>query len=136
MIKEVSTLCRAVLIDESIHSLVGRLNPSMISTMSEIGNSFQYAYFEPNNPYLLMLSQSLDKSKGPSGGNTLLTVNSYSNERNVQVLRRVEEQSDVEFNLELPRAFRELYESGGRIVFPVFVVHPERAMKFLRERRL
>lgn len=99
-----------------------------------LGNTRKYAlYKEGNRPYLLMISQQIDRQITNLEGieyNTILTVTSRYPERNKKVSEKFQERTEIDF-IQAPKKLATMMQGLG-LSFTVFERYGESAMNVLR----
>ncbi|MDP2947592.1 MAG: hypothetical protein Q8N88_05750 [Nanoarchaeota archaeon] len=68
-------------------------------------NSRTYACFDDDTPFLLLVSQEKNLRPSIIGHNTAITVTSYSNWVNRNIIEQFERETKIDFNLKLPQNF-------------------------------
>jgi len=127
------TLVRLGRFDGPLEEAAGKFREPLAPILLSLGNTVQYAFFKAcENPYFLMVSQSIDKMTIPPGYNTILTVTSHSDERNREVAGRFESETGLCPNLNVPGLLQSQLNDTGEC-FKVFEKEPYAAMRFLRK---
>ena len=98
------TLVRTGVFYDNIEDLIGYCILDFISAPSRLGNSKIYISFNPSgNPYLMIVSQQIDRKLNLYGYNVSLTVTSFSRKRNNELADQFEAETGIELKLRTPR---------------------------------
>lgn len=126
------TLVKVGRFDDSLEDAVKSFEEQLEPVPIGLGNTIKYAIFkEAEEPYLLMVSQQKERLLTPPGYNVILTVTSYSDNRNEQVAEQFEKETNMNLNIEAPEWLKKHSEMMG-LSFQVFEKNPELAMAVLR----
>lgn len=68
-------------------------------------NSKTYACFDDDMPFLLLVSQEKNLRPSIIGHNTAITITSYSDWVNRNIIEQFERETKIDFNLKLPQNF-------------------------------
>jgi len=80
-----TTLVRVGIHDDSLEIAVKRSHLQMSKVKYGLGNTIKYCAFnKTGEPYLLMISQQIEKRLSSGMYNAELTITSYSNETNIR----------------------------------------------------
>jgi hypothetical protein len=102
---------------------------------SILGNTIQFGTYKVSKmPYLLMVSQQIDKILTPQGYNIILSVTSRSESRNLQIAGIFEVQTRIDLDVKVPEDLVNMFTSMNYL-FPIFEKHPKEAMDELARRK-
>lgn len=128
------TLARVAIFNGNLETAVQRFNPACARVTAGLGNTKKYAlYHEGQRPYLLMVSQQINKEITVVQGssyNSQLTVTSRYSDLNEEVAREFQTKTGIEFR-ESPAKLAEFMQNMG-MSFSVFEMHGQKAMEVLR----
>jgi len=132
--KEPKTLVRVGRFDNSLETAVKGCREPLTDIHLGFGNTIKYAIFKSaEEPYLLMVSQQIDRILTPAGYNTILTVTSYSDSRNQQLADQFERETEINLNVDVPEQLRRQCAIIG-ISFQFFEKNPGAAMAVLKRK--
>src|SRR3989344_2329514 len=116
------TLIKGARFDSPLEEAVKGFTEPLVHIQSGLGNVTKYAVFN-KKPYLLVVSQQIDKLLSHQGYNVLLTVTSYSEQVNNGVKIRFENETGIIFNIEVSESLKERSEIFN-FVLPIFEKNP------------
>jgi len=123
--RDPQTLVRLGVLDSSLEGAVRNSREDLIQMKGGLGNSVKYGLLkEGDEPYLLMISQQRDILKSPAGYKVVLTITSYSDERNQDVAREFEGDTNLDLGLEVPELLQRQYNVCN-MLFPIYEEIPE-----------
>jgi hypothetical protein len=132
--REPQTLVRAGYYPGELEEAVKNLHEKLFQAKSVLGNTVQYATFNKNEPYLLIVSQQIQKLQNPATGhNTLLTITSYSENTNTKAADSFEEETGITLDIPVPDWLMANYNTLN-LSFHIFEKNPELAMAFLMKK--
>ena len=125
------TLVKVGRFDNSLEDAVRKFGEQLTYIPVGLGNTVKYATFkEAEEPYLLMISQQIDKIVTAAGYNVILTITSYSDSRNQNVADQFERETGVDLSVDVPEQLKRQFALMGRS-FQVFEKNPREAMAYL-----
>ena len=131
-LQKTKTLTRAGKFDNQLEEAVKGFTEPLTKVQVGLGNTVKYAMFKQDaEPYLLMVSQQIDRLVNSFGYNTILTLTSYSDERNKQVAEQFEKETGINLNVKIPEQLKRHFPLMG-MTFQAFEKNPKAAMEFLR----
>ena len=132
MIKNPQTLVKVGRYDNPLEEAVRRFREPLTSVQVGLGNTIKYATFkEAEEPYLLMVSQQKNKLVTSAGYNVILTVTSYSEDRNRKIAHQFETETRISLDLEVPEQLKRHFMMMN-MSFSAFEKNPGAAMAVLR----
>lgn len=123
------TLVRVGAFNEDLGDVVNKFDENIFPIPFGLGNTVKYGLFNEKESYLLMVSQQKEKLKF-RGYNVVLSITSYSEERNKQIAREFENSTGPDLNVKVPDFLKETTEFL-EMGFKVFEKDPKRAMEAL-----
>lgn len=126
------TLVRVGRFDNPLEEAVKGFKEHLEPVPFGLGNTVKYATFkEAEESYLLMVSQQKGRLVNPAGYNVILTITSYSEQRNQQVSKQFEDETGIPLTVDVPKRLKRSLSMMG-MSFKVFEKNPQAAMAALR----